>query len=136
MSSQIIPLKGRTDLRESSLNLALQTIRAELRRSDRLTLVLCYETDNVTALLASKGEQLGRRPRAGVPADKLHRASAHFAARRDERKIRRRLHSWANWSLAVAALSAASKDSFNIKSTGTGHRLARNRETPLKLPDR
>jgi hypothetical protein len=120
MSSQIIPLKGRTDLRESSLNLALQTIRAELRRSDRLTLVLCY----------------ARRPGAGLPADKLHRASAHFAARRDERKIRRRLHSWANWSLAVGALSAASKDSFNIKSTGTGHRLARNRETPLKLPDR
>jgi hypothetical protein len=99
--------------RESSRNLALQTIRAELRRSDRLTLVLCYETDNVTALLASKGEQLGRRPGAGLPADKLHRASAHFAARRDERKIRRRLHSWANWSLALAALSAASKDSFD-----------------------
>src|SRR5919204_5793880 len=99
MSSQIIPLKGRTDLRESSLNLALQTIRAELRRSDRLTLVLCYETDNVTALLASKGEQLGRRPGAGLPADKLHRASAHFAARRGGRKIRRRLPLWGEWAV-------------------------------------
>jgi hypothetical protein len=33
MSSQIIPLKDRTDLRESSRILALETIRVELRRA-------------------------------------------------------------------------------------------------------
>ena len=53
-----------------------------------LSLVLRYKRDNMTALLAAKGQQLRSRPEAGLPANKLHRAPAHFAARRDERKIR------------------------------------------------
>jgi hypothetical protein len=45
-----------------------------------LTFFLCRERDDMTALLASKGQQLWMRPNVGLPAVQFHRPLAQFAA--------------------------------------------------------
>ena len=45
-----------------------------------LTFFLCRERDDVTALLASKGQQLWMRPNVGLPAVQFHGPLAQFAA--------------------------------------------------------
>ena len=45
-----------------------------------LTFFLCRERDDMTALLASKGQQLWMRPNVGLPAVQLHGPLAQFAA--------------------------------------------------------
>ena len=45
-----------------------------------LTFFLCRERDDMTALLASKGQQLWMRPNVGLPAVQFHGALAQFAA--------------------------------------------------------
>jgi hypothetical protein len=45
-----------------------------------LTFFLCRESDDMTTLLASKGQQLWMRPMLGVSAVQFHRSPAQFAA--------------------------------------------------------
>ena len=42
----------------------------------KLALVLCHESDDVAALLASKGQQLRMRPELRFPAMQLHDSPA------------------------------------------------------------
>ena len=46
----------------------------------KLMFFLCRESDDMTALLAAKGQQLWLRPEAGLPAIQFHGSPAQFAA--------------------------------------------------------
>jgi hypothetical protein len=60
--------------RVPGVNISLGLARREL------TFFLCRERDDMTALLASKGQQLWMRPNVGLPAVQFHRPLAQFAA--------------------------------------------------------
>jgi hypothetical protein len=49
-------------------------------RHGELTFFVCRESDDMTALLASKGQQLWMRPKLGLSAVQFHRSPAQFAA--------------------------------------------------------
>jgi len=49
-------------------------------------LILRHQGDGVTALLTTKGQQLGMRAKLGFASLQLHRSAAQFATGREQRR--------------------------------------------------
>jgi hypothetical protein len=61
-------------------------------RPDQLTFFVCRDRDDVPTLQATKGQQFRVRAEAGLGTVEFHRAPAQFAAGRNKRRVRGRLH--------------------------------------------